>query len=1173
MTKILGLEMKGFKSFAKKVEIPFGPAFNVVLGPNGSGKSNITDGICFVLGRLSSKSMRADKITELVYKGGGSKEPAKDASVSIVFDNSEGIFPLAEKAISVGRTVDLKGESAYILNGKRTTRQAIIELLSHAKIDPEGYNIIMQNDIMKFVEMSTEERRRVLEEISGISHYEDRKQKALNELGRVDESLHEADVRLEERKVYLDQLKDDRDQAAKFRDAQKKAEQVKATLLNLEMKLHASNLKAFETKHGKLAEQIEEFKKKSEEGKKEQDSLRKEIVAATKTIEEGGEERQRELFSQRERLNVEIGKQEERSRTCEDEIAKLARRKEGLSQELQATEGRAKRTEESISRLRERYAESEKEVKRAEADMERFRKEHSLDGLGEVEEQLGALDSQLEARREDIAKLREQHNEVLIKKERSQSQLNSLESQLVKVRQVKAEHQAEVQQLGEKRKRLKVMLRDLNTLLTESSALALKHGRLAEELAKKREEVGRQRVLVDAAKDRASANIAVKKVLEQRNSIKGIHGTVSELGQVPSQYGLALEVAAGHRLHNIVVDNDAVAAECIAFLKQSRAGHATFLPLNKIHGPAITPDMRKLSTSKGAIGFAVDLGQYPAQYKKVFQYVFGQTLVVETIDVMRRLGIGTARMVSLEGDLAETSGAMTGGHRMREKGTGFSSLEGGKHLQSLEGDVAELSADVSALETQKEELQQRIDTLRVERATLEGEIAAAEKTLHLEEGDLEADKQQRLLIEADMDQAERAMQALTQKIGAANRELGELRTKREQLKMKMRTLSDPKLAAELNSFLKTRDEQKAKANDLLITLKTEERELADILRPEVEKLRKLFDGSDKDASVYVKEGAKIAEELKANREVLARHEEVLREFYKKNAVQLKLRDDLQKRLEELIQKTAESDALRSEHEQRSNAATLRMAEIQAEMAGIAKESERYKDVQLLPKTSKGALAEELRQFEIMMQGMGSINMKALEMYEAVEREFDELTEKRVILHEEKAKVLQMITDIEGKKKDLFLQTFKVVSDNFRRVFRELAPKGEVWLILENEESPLEGGVEIKARIASLEREKEGEKVRILPIRGLSGGEKTIVALAFIFAIQEFEPASFYILDEVDAALDKHNSEKLGKLLSKYSQNAQYIIVTHNDNVIGEADVLFGVSIDTEGMSKVTSLHV
>ncbi len=1164
MTKILKLEMKGFKSFAHKVDVPFGDGFNVVLGPNGSGKSNIVDGICFVLGRLSSKSMRAEKTAELIYKGGKKKSPASQASVSIVFDNSKNTFPLETTQIAISRTVKKDGGSVYRINEKRSTRQEIIELLSHAKIDPEGYNIILQGDITKFVEMSPDERRKVIEEISGISHYEDRKHKALLELNKVDKKLHDTDIILEQRGAYLANLSEDREQAVKFRNIRDKLEKSKGTLIHLDIKQYEKNLKSSDTRQETHKKRIEELHKEIKAFKGDIESVRKEISAITQEIEEGAEEKERELFSKKENLNVEIGKKEERLNTCRQELEKLSDRKEALEQGIGSAEGNLSRSEEAVKRLKKEYESAESEVERLQAEIDSFREKHAVDDIGSIEEELSALDSELDEKREAINKLREEQQAATIKKELAQTQLNSFEEQSTKLKQVKKEHKDEVDTLKHKRTRYKELAKQLNTQLTESSSIVLRISKLQDDLAEKREELSKQRAVEAVVKDRTAASMAVKKILEQRNRIQGIHGTVSDLAQVPGKYALALEVAAGSRMNNVVVDDDGVAAECIRYLKNNKLGYATFLPLNKIKAFGIKPEAKKLADANGAIDFAVNLIQHKTEHKKVFQYVFGSTLVVDNIDVMRRIGIGATRMVSLDGDIAETSGAMTGGHRTRVKGTGFARQESGKHLRQLETEVRELTVKLAELETQKSEIQDRVDEMRVEKASLEGEIAAMEKKLHLEESDFDTDKEKKLLLEADLDQAERALQRLVGEISQGNSELAGVRRNREELKQKMRTLREPKLIAELSSFTKTRDERREHANTIIVDLRTQEQQISDILKPELEKTRKILEGIDHDSAHYEDEQRTLDGQLAENREELKKHEKKFSEFRKRYKVQFQRKDELQKKLEGLIAKHAGQEGLQHELEQRLNAESLKVAETKADLVGLEKAFELYKDMELLPKTSRKVLREDIEKYEEQMAGMGNINMKALEIYERVEREYDQLTEKRVVLHEEKGKVEGLIQEIEGQKTDLFLKTFKAISENFQRIFKELAPKGETWLLLENEESPLDGGIEIRARMS--------EK-RILPIRALSGGEKTLTALAFIFSIQEYDPASFYVFDEVDAALDKHNSEKLGKLLGKYSQQAQYVIISHNDYVLGEADVLYGISMNKEGISKITSLQV
>src|SRR3989344_6215896 len=302
MTKINKIVLNGFKSFAKHTELVFGDNFNIILGPNGSGKSNILDALCFVLGRMSSKSLRAETLSHLIYNGGKSKQPAGKAEVSIFFDNSKKTFPIEDAAVKLTRTVKPSGQSVYRINNERRTRQQVLELMSAAKIDPDGYNIILQGDITKFVEMSSEDRRRIIEEIAGIGVYEEKKQKAMNELERVGGKIKEAEILLAERKTHLKELKSDRDQALKYKSMNDSINQNKATYLNLQIRKKEQQKSGFEKEADALKKQIEDTKAAIGRLKKQSDEKKQQIKEINEGIEQKGEQEQVRLHKDVEDL-------------------------------------------------------------------------------------------------------------------------------------------------------------------------------------------------------------------------------------------------------------------------------------------------------------------------------------------------------------------------------------------------------------------------------------------------------------------------------------------------------------------------------------------------------------------------------------------------------------------------------------------------------------------------------------------------------------------------------------------------------------------------------------------------------------------------------------------------------------------------------------------------------
>ena len=892
MTSINKLRLYGFKSFAKLTELEFGSNFSTVIGPNGAGKSNLSDAICFVLGRLSAKSMRAEKASNLIYNGGKNNQPSKQAEVTVVFDNSKNEFPMQDKEVKITRIVKQNGQSVYKINDNTITRQQIIDLLASAKIDPDGHNIILQGDIVKFMEMHHEDRREIIEEVSGISVYEDKKHKAMLELQKVDEKLKEADIILTERSAHLRELKKDKDQAIKYKDLQKYIRENKATYLHILINEKEKSKKQIndqitkeDSKKSKVQEEINKNKKEIEDKRNEIKKLNEELLSR------GGKD-QLELRKNIEDIKTDLTKYTTRSEFLQNEIIKIKNRKETLKTSLQ-----------DYDKKINEFEASKKDFERKKINLEKNKpKEKDID------------------------------------------------------------HQ----------------------------------GRLMD--------------------------YVIQKI--QESNIEGVYGTIENLGKADSKYGIALEVCAGSKYNGIVVEDDHVAESCINHLRKNKVGTAIFLPLNKIRPNELRDELKPLLKSQGVHGLAIDLVKFNPRYKQAFMHVYGSTIVVDSIEIARRIGIGRARMVTLEGDLVELSGAMIGGFR-RKSTLGLDSL------MQLDSEIKNLVSQQKILITEKDR------TLSI-----------------LKEQDKE-------LIEFE----------------------NEIRTLKENIKKN------------------------------------------DSLKEEQEKLEKKFYEEFKDLGI---KRDKLNELIQEKEISLIKLEENIRII-----------------------------------EQGVNNVALDRARVIAELEGLEKEFEEYKNEKIIRKNDPQELLENVRKLEVELQAMGNVNLRALEVYEEIEKEYGKLLEKKDKLNLEKQDVFNLMNEIESKKKELFMRTLNEINENFKRIFSMLSTKGQAFLELQDKENPFNAGLDIRVKIA-------GNKY--LDIKSLSGGEKTLTALAFIFAIQELQPASFYLLDEVDAALDKNNSEKLSKLIASYSKKAQYIMISHNDNMITEANQIYGVSMQ-DGVSKVIGLKI
>lgn len=1163
MTRITKLVLDGFKSFGKRTELLFSDQFNCVLGPNGSGKSNILDSLCFVLGKSSSKSLRAEKSANLIYNGGKTKNPSKVAEVSIFLDNSSKIFPLPEDEIKISRFVRHDGLSKYKINGKTKTRQEIVELLSSARLNPDGYNIILQGDIVRLVEMSTIERRQIIEEIAGISIYEEKKQQALNELTKVEEKLNEAAIILKERETYLKELKKDRDHALKYKELNDKIKQNKATYTKKKIDKKDEELKGLESKSSKHKERLDKLNNNISKLRQEIQERKDEIKKISDEIEQKSEVEQVKLQKDLETLRVDVATNKTRVSSCNNEINRINQRKD-------QTKNNLKEIEIKISELNQQKtsaSDKKNELKRQHDDIENkikeFKKKHQLGEDSDFEKRIETIDKNSEELQRIIQSLREKQQNLLRENDKLDFQIQTIDEKIAKVIELEKEHESEIKVLKQKKDEFKKTVLELNELLNNDSKQAGELAGLREQIQKQREEVHKLELKNANVQESISANIAVKKVIESRTKLGEIYGTVAELGNAPSKYAIALEVAAAQKVHSIVVEDDKTAARCIKFLKENKFGVATFLPLNKIKSTNLTDDIKDIKKEKGVHGLAIDLISFDPKFKNVFSYVFGSALVVDNIETARKIGIGKIKMVTIEGDLAELSGAMIGGYRQKKLTGAFKEKEVEESLDKAKELLEKFEVRINTLEDTRKQNEQMITRLRELKANLEGEIIKTEKSLHIDSEDLGASKNYKDELKQKIDDTQKQIDKINDEISETTKRLTDIKIEKQKIRDKINELKKPTLIAELNAFEQKRKELSEELIRLDAEIKNTEVQVKEIHERDRDNSQKILKEMDKEDHSFKQEIDQLNKKIKEQEIDLKKREEEQQKFFSQYKSLFEKRNRFSDEINARENQTLSLEEESRKQELEINTYSIEEARVKAELAGLATEFSQYDNVELLMDKSEEQLKKEINDFEKMMSNIGNVNMKALEIYDIAEKEYHTLIEKKDKLGSEKDSVLRMMEEIEGSKKDLFIKTLQVVDKNFQTIFKQLSSKGDAYLEVENQEKLFEEGLKIKVKLT-------GDK--FLDIRSLSGGEKTITALAFLFAIQEHDPAPFYILDEVDAALDKHNSELLGKLIKQYCGKAQYIVISHNDSVISQADTLYGVSMNTDvGISNVVSL--
>ena len=473
MTQINKIVMHGFKSFARRTELVFGNEFNCILGPNGCGKSNVLDALCFVLGRMSAKSLRVEKSTNLIYNGGKTKKPMKQGEVSIYFDNSKKTFPTDDPYVKITRIVRQSGQSIYKINDKTRTRQQIVDLMSVAKIDPDGYNIILQGDIVRFTEMRPDDRRMLIEEIAGISIYEEKKQKALRELEKVEERLKEAAIILAERNTYLKELKKERDQALKFKDLKSRINENKASYLYIQIEKKEKEKSELKQKIDGYNERINLIQSKITEYKKTIENKKEQINQIGREIEEKGEKEQVSLHQEIEQIKVKLATNKTRIENCRNEIDKINLRKQELGKELEEIKQQIedlKNQKEDTSKQKE---DKNKELNTVEEGIKKFKTRNEIDNATEIEKEIEKIDKDAEEKQKEIEEVRKSQQDLLRKKDYLEFQISSLDEKIEKVLKIEKEHKAQIEDLKNKKSQFKNTIEELNQKLNEDSSLAV----------------------------------------------------------------------------------------------------------------------------------------------------------------------------------------------------------------------------------------------------------------------------------------------------------------------------------------------------------------------------------------------------------------------------------------------------------------------------------------------------------------------------------------------------------------------------------------------------------------------------------------------------------------------------------------------------------------------------
>lgn len=1158
MPYIEKLEMKGFKSYGnKKVVVPFSKGFTAIVGANGSGKSNIGDAILFVLGGLSAKAMRASRISDLIFAGAKRESAAKYAEVSIYFNNRDRGFPRDEDEVIISRRVYPDGRSVYWINRKRATRSDILDLLSAAMISPEGYNLVLQGDITKFIKMSPIERRLIIDEISGVAEYDTKKEKAMKELKQAEENLARVDLLIKEVKKQLDKLEQERNDALRYLDLKDRLEKAKVTLLVGEIKRLENFIKESKRRDAEIESEIKQIESQL-------NNIVKEIIEKEKTLtevetrleSESGEELLEitkaisEVYSKIEmaKKNIEIAKRE-----IDDSQVRLIKARDELkriSEEIEKSKSAIERWSKRREQLKVKI--HEKEVERNELIVR----------LGEIDKNFTIAKREFDSLTEELENARKEYYIKQGEMERLDEEIERLKTKTSQNNTKKLTLKGRITELKEKLEEKKSELGEIENKMQKGEQRLRKTEKKVEEKQKQLQKVVaeldklKQELIKLEARKEVERNRAIEAL--KKANIPGIYGSLGELISVKDDtYFTAIDVALGSHADNIVVEDDKVAEKAIKFLKEKRLGRLTFLPLNKIKPRSLK--------EKPMLGIpAMEMVSYDDNFKNAVAFALGDTLVVNDMQEAREIGIGKIRMVTLSGELLERSGAIVGGYY--------------RPRQRISVNTEGLKRKVQSLELEKERLESEVNALKVEYRSLERELfelrmkkSDANKDLSILQSELQRIINEDKLLKGEIEKSEALIKELKKKIHTIKGEIARLSGKIERLekrKEKLRRALDNPEAREVNQKIRETEHEIGRLKEELSKIESKlenlEIRINEELIPRKANLEEEIEGLVNRINAFkrsIAKNEKDIEKLKEKLEMLKQKEESIKADLKA------LRDERDKLRLEISRLRDKKEKLREQIQGLSieaNTLKVKIAQYTTQLQELNRELKHH-DVKLVREIPLDleALREEIDRMEEEIRELEPVNMKAIEDFEAVERRYLELKSKREQLEAEKESILEFIDEIENQKRNVFMATLNAIARNFSELFAKLSPGGEARLILENPDDPFSGGLEIEAKPA-------GKDVK--RIEAMSGGEKALTALAFVFAIQRYKPAPFYLFDEIDAHLDDANVKRVADLIKEASQKSQFIVITLRDVMMANADKIIGVSM-REGISRVVSLNL
>ena len=1174
------LELQGFKSFPDKTLLEFHDGVTAVVGPNGSGKSNISDAVRWVLGEQSSKTLRGSKMEDVIFVGTQSRKSQGFAQVSLTFDNRTRLLNWDSDEVTVTRKYYRSGDSEYLINGSQVRLKEITQLFMDTGLGRDGYSVIGQGRIDEIVSAKSDDRRQIFEEAAGITKFRYRKYESERRLKLAEENLVRLRDILGELEGRIGPLKTQSEKAKQFLELAERKKTLEISLWSDQLSVSRQKLReqddkvlAMQQSHNQASESLEQIAAQIQQAYQNiQDTQVK--IESIRSEKEDNERKIAESHSLIAVLNNDIS----------HNLADIQR----ILGELDSCESSGEQI------AQEKQARSQ-ELTKLDAELEQIAQE--IEGS---EGELLHLSEQRSAVSSDFEQLTAQLNRLVLDRSKAKLNIVAYENNL-------ADAEQRAQQLDQNRRQRALEqenaadeLREIDRLMEEiaSRRESLNNSRSGYELKIKtqrdkfdqinaeytkltgqiNERQQRSKILTDLERNLEGFAYSVKSVLGEarRGMLQGVRGTVAQLIELPDRYAVAVETALGGSLQHIVVNDEGVAKKAIRFLKERRAGRATFLPLTSVKGYKISQP--GLDACAGYVGVASELVSFAPEYRPVIENLLGKTVVVEDLDdavsIAKRYGY-RFRIVTLDGQLVNAGGSLTGGSQ--NKNTGLLSRK--NEIKQLTQEAEQLSAKRGSYEETLQGLSEKINRAKAQLQGVLSELTVLNEDQIRFEGD---QKRLKLLTE----QSEQTLATLAQEQQAAQKRVQELtgtiQSTRERLEEIQRDIEQAE--QRIDGLKGSRDDLGQRRRELdsqINALRIRQAELAKDRQNRLDSLAELDTRSSSNQEAIEALRRTVGQRQQANQEIEQEIEQCNREIKRLTDRQAGVGQEIEQMLADKNRSELATTQLRQQEREQSltrEKLGQELARLEERKVAMQKEydnviAKMWEEYQVSPNEAQRmavhfddplAAQGELGALKGKIKALGNVNLGAIEEYKEVSERYEFMNVQLRDIESSKRELEKLIQDLTDNMKHLFVTTFDRINTEFQKVFVELFGGGRASLSLADPEEVLDCGIEISVQ-------PPGKIIKNLS--SLSGGEKAFIAIAIYFAILKVSPSPFCILDEIEAALDDVNVNKFASYLKNIDEKTQFIVITHRRGTMEQADVLYGVTMQEEGVSKLLQLKV